>query len=109
MGREGGRCLPSRLSGRSPVQSYLVESFVPRARAADVEEASRRARVAAGELSRAGEAITYVRTTFLPEDETCFHVFEARSADVVEAVARRAGLGRVRIVAAVEAFEQPEP
>ncbi len=92
-----------------PVQSYLVESFVPRARVEEVDEAARRARIAARELSRAGEAITYVRTTFLPEDETCFHVFEASSEDVVEAAARRAELGRVRIVAVVEAFEPREP
>jgi hypothetical protein len=33
-----------------------------------------------------------VRTTLLPEDETCFHVFDATSADAVGEVGRRAGL-----------------
>jgi hypothetical protein len=46
--------------------------------------------------------VQYVRTTFLPEDETCFHVFEASSAEAVGAVSRRAGLGPARIVPAVE-------
>jgi hypothetical protein len=47
-----------------------------------------------------------VRTTFLPDDETCFHVFEADSADVVAEVSRRAGLGWARVVPAVESSVQ---
>jgi hypothetical protein len=43
-----------------------------------------------------------VRTTFLPDDETCFHLFEACSAEVVEAAAKRAELGSARVLAAVE-------
>jgi len=43
-----------------------------------------------------------VRTTFLPEDETCFHIFEASSAEIVQEVVRRAGLRRSRIVPAIE-------
>jgi hypothetical protein len=43
-----------------------------------------------------------VRTTLLPEDETCFHVFDATSADAVGEVGRRAGLNWARIVPAVE-------
>jgi hypothetical protein len=40
--------------------------------------------------------------TFLPEDETCFHVFEAASEEAVREVCGRAGLGPARIVRAVE-------
>ena len=40
--------------------------------------------------------------TYLPDDETCFHVFEAASTDIVEEAGRCAELGRVRIVPAVE-------
>jgi hypothetical protein len=46
--------------------------------------------------------IRYIRTTYLPDDETCFHVFEARSTDIVEEAGRRAQLGRGRVVPAVE-------
>jgi hypothetical protein len=47
--------------------------------------------------------VRYLRTTYLPDDETCFHVFEADSAAAVEEVSRRARLGRVRVVTAIEA------
>ena len=41
-----------------------------------------------------------MRTTFLPNDETCFHLFEAHSIELVDEVSRRAGLGHARIVPA---------
>ena len=84
--------------------SYLVEVYLPRSRAAEAEAAGRRARAAAEELSGEGSPVSYVRTTFLPDDETCFHLFEAASAEAVEEVSRRAGLGHGRIVPAIEAF-----
>ena len=82
--------------------SYLVEVYLPRSRPQEAGVIGSRARAAAEELSREGTPVRYVRTTFLPDDETCFHLFEAASAEVVEEVSRRAGLGRARVVAAVE-------
>jgi hypothetical protein len=84
------------------VLTYQVEAYMPRSHAQDARAAGRRARAAAEELSREGVAIRYVRTTFLPDDETCFHVFEAVSADAVEEASIRAGLGHARVVAAIE-------
>ncbi|MGZ4639554.1 MAG: hypothetical protein ACXV2J_10920 [Actinomycetes bacterium] len=46
---------------------------------------------------------SHLRTTFLPTDETCFHLFEASSGEAVEEVSRVAQLGGGRIVLAVEA------
>ena len=83
--------------------SYLVEVYLPRSRADEARAAGRRARAAAEELSREGVPIRYVRTTFLPDDETCFHLFEATAQAAVEEVSRRAELGRARIVPAIEA------
>jgi hypothetical protein len=84
------------------VPSYLVETYVPNARPGDAHAARRRVRTAARELARFGEQIRYVRMTFLPGDETCFHVFVADSEDAVAEACRRAGLGNPRIVPAVE-------
>jgi uncharacterized protein DUF4242 len=85
------------------VPSYLLETYVPRSRAAEARASGRRAKAVAEELSRDGTRVRYVRTTFLPDDETCFHLFEAVSANAVEEVSRRAKLGRARVVPAVEA------
>ena len=85
------------------MRSYLVEMYVPRSRRHEASATGRRARAAAQELSREGVPIRYVRSTFLPDDETCFHLFEAASAEVVEKAVRRAELGRARVVHAVDA------
>jgi hypothetical protein len=82
--------------------SYLVEAYVPRSRARDARAAGGRARAIAERLSQEGTPVRYVRTTFVPDDETCFHFFEAASKDAVGEVCRRAGIGSVRIVPAVE-------
>lgn len=83
--------------------SYLVEVYLPQSRAHEVRETGRRARAAAEELSREGMPIRYVRTTYLPDDETCFHLFEAASAEIVEEASSRAEFGFARVVAAIEA------
>ena len=82
--------------------TYLVESYMPRSRAADARAAGRRAKAAAEDLSREGTRVRYLRTTFLPDDETCFHFLDAASAAAVEDVSRRAQLGRVRVVRALD-------
>jgi Protein of unknown function (DUF4242) len=84
------------------VPSYLVETYVPESRPDDARAARRRARAAANEVSLAGAHIRYVRMTFLPRDETCFHVFAADSEDAVAEACRRAGLGSPRIIPALE-------
>jgi len=84
------------------VPSYLVEAYVPRSRAQDARAAGGRARLVAERLSREGTLVRYVRTTFLPDDETCFHVFEAASEEAVREVCGRARIGSARIAPAVE-------
>ena len=81
---------------------YLVEAYVPRSPTRGGRAAGREARAAAEELSREGTQVNYVRTTFLPNDETCFHIFEAASVAAVGEVCRRAGIGSARIVPAEE-------
>jgi len=85
------------------VPSYLLEVYLPRSRAHEVRATECRARAAAEELSREGVPIRYVRTTYLPDDEMCFHLLEAASAEVVVEAGRRAELGRARVVPAIEA------
>ena len=84
--------------------SYLVETYVARGRAEEFSALTDPIREAIAELDGEGIVVRYVRTTLLPDDETCFHVLEAPSAEAVERVCRRAGLGRARVVPAVEAL-----
>jgi hypothetical protein len=84
------------------MDSFLVEAYVPRVRHREAHEAGRRARAAAEELVGEGIRIRYVRTTILPDDEMCFHLFEAQSVEAVQEASRRAALGAIRVVGAVE-------
>jgi hypothetical protein len=87
--------------------TYCLELYLPQASAARLEEEARQARVAAEALATDGIPINYVRTTYLAEDETCFHLFEADSAEDVAEAARRAALQSGRITLAVEAAAAP--
>ena len=83
--------------------SYCLELYMPRGSNARIEEAADDARRAAEALSADSVSIRYVRTTYLDEDDTCFHLFEAESAQEVAAAAHRAGLAGARITPAIEA------
>ena len=82
--------------------SYCLELYLPRASAARLDEAASRVRLAAEVLSTDGISIYYVRTAYLAEDETSFHLFEADSAEDVAEAALRAGLPTGRVTRAVE-------
>lgn len=82
------------------VPTYLAESYVPRSGAA-LDDAIARVRLAAKEIAAGGVRLRHVRSTFVPEDEICFHVFEAESALVIDEVGRRAGLAFEHIVEAM--------
>ena len=79
------------------VAKYLVEAYLADSPAA-LAHASESARLLA-ELDR---EIRYIRTTFLPGEESVFHVFEASSPSVVIAAANEVELPVERIT---EAFE----
>ena len=71
--------------------SFLVESYTPAtASPADIEASARRAAT--------GTSVRYVRSIFVPDDEICFHLLQAASADSVDAVIRAAGITHQRIM-----------
>lgn len=83
------------------MKTYLGEAYLPRSRAAALDEAVKRLQASAGPADGA-PAVRYVRSTFVPEDETCFHIFEADSAEAVRKAGERASVTFDRIVEAVE-------
>ena len=87
---------------------FVVECYVSRTNAGAVERGTERARNAAEELTREGTPVRYVRSIFLPEDETCFFICEAASADTVREAARRAALPFERVAEAVAGSNREE-
>jgi hypothetical protein len=79
------------------VTTYLIEGYVANADAAELED---RARTTAEAMSNEGHEVRYLRSVLVRADETCFHLFEAASENVVAELARRAALPYERIVEA---------
>lgn len=71
---------------------FLIELYVSRTDHDTVSRHAERARRAAAELTREGTPVRYVRSIFVPEDETCFLLFEAGSVGAVREAAHRAAL-----------------
>jgi hypothetical protein len=84
---------------------FLIEIYVARADGAAVEHQARSARRAALELTREGKPVQYLRSIFVPEDETCFFLYEASTADDVEEAGRRASLAFDRVALAIAGRE----
>lgn len=76
---------------------YLVELYVPSGQLLAMQRLLEAASMAAEEVSHDGDAVRYVRSIVVPEDETCFLLYEAHSIDAVRAAAERAGLDAGRI------------
>ena len=77
--------------------TYLVEAY-----AADAPAALDEARARAQLTAELGNGVRYLRTTFLPGDETLLHLFEAPSAEALRQAGALAELPHERIVAAIE-------
>ena len=80
---------------------FLAEVYTPRLDGAALAKLVARLKAAAEAMS-AKIPMTYLRSIHVPEDETCFHLFEAESAEVVYEAGRRAGLTFDSVAAAVE-------
>jgi hypothetical protein len=81
--------------------AFLAEVYTSAAAAtlapAGIEHLSR----AADELTREGTAVRFVRSILIPEDETCFYLYEAGSRQAVYDAAARAGLRLARVTEAL--------
>jgi hypothetical protein len=87
---------------------FLVELYVSRTDPDAVGRDVERARAASAELTREGTPVRFLRSIFVPEDETCLFLFEAESVDVVREVARRAALSYEHIAETVPDTETME-
>jgi SAM-dependent methyltransferase len=82
---------------------FLVELYVAHGDHSAARLHADSAAKATADLTREGRPVSCVRSIFVPQDETCFLLFEAPSADAVEEAVRRAGLRHEHISAAASA------
>ena len=88
---------------------YVAEFYVSNARP-DLAEMAGKAHAAADELAHEGTAVRFVRAIFVPEDESCFALYEAGSPEAVADAGERAEIpfDRIREAVAVPT-EHPRP
>ena len=80
---------------------YTLELERPRDGWGRLQELSAQARQASEQMQAEGTPVRYLRSIFVPEDEACFYLYEAASADSVREAARRAGLPLASITEAI--------
>jgi hypothetical protein len=83
------------------MRNFLVESYVPRSRAGEQQDAANRARLEAEAFATEGVSARYIRSIYVPADETCFHLLGAASAESAAEIGRRASISVERVVEAV--------
>ncbi len=89
---------PVTTSARAPVPvtSFLAERYLPAVTREVLDVLVDRDRSAADVMS-----IRHIQAIHVPEDETCFTLFEAQAAVVIAAASERFGLGYRRVVPAI--------
>jgi len=71
---------------------FMVERHLPDFPPDQLPAAAAAAKSKAAELTSEGQQVDYLRSTYVPEGEKCYCLFEGQSAAAVEEVQRRAGL-----------------
>ncbi len=79
------------------MSEYLLEFYVAREDEQGASDGGESARMAADELRRRGSAIHVRWSIFVPDEETCFVLFEAESPESVSDAALLAKLPTARI------------
>lgn len=79
---------------------YLVELYVAQGDHAVAKHHVAVAERAGVDLTREGRSVRYLQSFFVPEDETCFLLYEADSVDLVTEAVGRAGLRLEHVSAA---------
>jgi hypothetical protein len=84
------------------VPSFLVESYVAHATGTDIKMLAALARSGAAAGVRSGIPVRHVRSFLAPDDEICFHVFEAPSRQAVARMTELVNLDHERITEVIE-------
>jgi hypothetical protein len=82
------------------VPSFLIETYLARCTDGECAAHEHLARSAAEEAAQTGARVSFDGSIHVPEDELCFFVFGAPTAEKAAEVARQAGLEPLRVVEA---------
>ena len=94
--------LPGPLDPRlDRVTIYLVEAYAGQLNEVRVRTLASQAHAAAAAMTHRGVPVRHLSSIFVPEDDTCFHLLEAPSAEAVREACDRASFSFERIVEAV--------
>jgi hypothetical protein len=83
------------------MRDFVGDQYLAASDLEAVERGARAGRDATKELTLEGTRVRYVRSIFVPEDETCLHMYRADSLEAVQAAAARASLRLDRIAEAI--------
>lgn len=84
------------------MRSFLVESYVAGTPNPDVRSLAALAQAGAAAGAREGIEVRHVRSFLAPDDEICFHVFEAASRQEVARMTELVNLDHERITEVIE-------
>jgi uncharacterized protein DUF4242 len=74
------------------VRHFTLEIDRPAEGWGDLQLVTARARRAAEQMREEGRGVRFLRSVFVPEDDTCFFLYESPNATAVREAARRAEL-----------------
>jgi Protein of unknown function (DUF4242) len=86
---------------RLDVPEFLAEVYLSRAAGETTVPGPAEVATAADQLRAEGILVRLLRSIFVPEDETCFYLFQAQSSDAVREAATRADLRFDRVMSAI--------
>jgi hypothetical protein len=89
------------------LERYLVELHRPVGGWRDLQGVAARARAAAGQVREDGQVVRLLRTIFVPEDDSCFFLYEGSSAEAVVEAGQRAAVAIGRVAEAVHVEARP--
>ena len=67
------------------MREFVAEQYVSRTDGEAAERGANAARVLAEQLTREGTPVEFVRSIFIPEDETCIYIYKADSIETLRA------------------------
>ena len=83
------------------MRAFVAEQYLPANGAEAAARGAGAAWRAAEELTREGTPVRFVRSIFVPADETCILLYLAESIEAVHAAAGRAALSLDRVAEAI--------